>query len=331
MISTYLIQNNVQGSVQDCKVTLGGLEQLLAWQQKPEGMMWLDIQSETLSDSRVSKILDDMNCHGLAISDALRKRHPPKVELFEDHFFILYRGMSEIRSHIEFTHQQIAFFVGENYLITIHPQQSLGIEKELAKGWDALKQQTPMSLALSIIHFSAGIYLEQVLSFEDELGEIEEALYGDRSEAALMDLASYKASLIKLKRVFSYHDAMFQQWQSLSPKDLPFDCADYEHRINDVAERLERLHSLSQMYYDICGDMIDSYISITSHQMNITMRVLTVVTVIFVPLTFVAGIYGMNFENMPELRFKYAYFIALSAMFSMGIVMVLMFKRRKWF
>ena len=62
------------------------------------------------------------------------------------------------------------------------------------------------------------------------------------------------------------------------------------------------------MYYDICGDLVDGYISISSHQLNITMRVLTVITAIFVPLTFIAGIYGMNFEYMPELSYQYGYF-----------------------
>lgn len=312
-------------------MSTGGVEQLGRWKEQPEGMLWLDIQSESLSDSRVSKLLEEMNCHPLAILDALRKRHPPKVELFEDHFFILYRGMSEVRSHINFDHQQIAFFVGKNYLITLHPRTSLGIEKELARGWDNLKKFSPMTLALSIIHYSAGIYLEQILSFEDELADIEEVLYSERSEAALLDLASYKASLIKLKRVFNYHDAMFRQFKHWDNDELPMDCAPFLHRINDVAERLERIHSLTQMYYDICGDMIDSYISITSHQMNITMRVLTVVTVIFVPLTFIAGIYGMNFENIPELHYRYGYFIVVAVMLFMSITMVMIFKKKKWF
>ena len=85
------------------------------------------------------------------------------------------------------------------------------------------------------------------------------------------------------------------------------------------------------MYYDICGDLVDGYISISSHQLNITMRVLTVITAIFVPLTFVAGIYGMNFDYMPELHYRYGYFFILGMMAGIGGVLIWVFRRKGWF
>lgn len=324
MMTAYLMANT--GSI-----SVGGLELLQQWKPGSDEVLWLDILTEGHVDSDIVPILSNLNCHDLAIVDALRKRHSPKFELFEDHVFLLYRGMSDIKSNLEFTHQQIALFVGKNYLISVHPKASLGIDLEVNKGHASLSKHTPMSLALSVIHNSAGIYLEHVLSFENELSDIEETLYTEKSESVLVELAGYKANLIKLKRVFNYHRVMFDELKRKPALDMPFDCTDYEHRINDVAERLERLYSLAQMHYDICGDMIDSYISITSHQMNLTMRVLTVVTVVFVPLTFIAGIYGMNFDNIPELHFKYAYHTVLVLMLLITVTLILLFKRRKWF
>ena len=84
------------------------------------------------------------------------------------------------------------------------------------------------------------------------------------------------------------------------------------------------------MYYDICGDLINGYMSVTSHQLNATMRVLTVITALFVPLTFLAGIYGMNFEYIPELKADNGYFILLGVMAVVSVVLLIVFKKKRW-
>jgi magnesium transporter len=84
------------------------------------------------------------------------------------------------------------------------------------------------------------------------------------------------------------------------------------------------------MYYDICGDLINGYMSVTSHQLNATMRVLTVITALFVPLTFLAGIYGMNFEYIPELKFEHGYFTLLGVMSVISVGLIALFKKKRW-
>ncbi len=323
MITTYLLGKGINQT--------GGLELLEQWRSSSQGVMWLDIQLDGHKEEEVVQLLKHLNCHPLAITDVMRKRHPPKLEMFSDHIFLLYRGVSKVVSSLEFKHQQVGFFIGSNYLITVHPQPSLGIEKVLAMGEAALERFCPLGLALNIVHSSAGIYLEQVLSFEGELADMEDRLYSDKSEAVLADLARSKADLIKLKRMFNYQCTVFQDLRQLPQDQLPINCQGLEHQITDVAERSERLYSLCQMHYDICGDMMEGYISITSHQMNISMRVLTVVTVVFVPLTFLAGIYGMNFQFMPELAFKFSYPAVIALMVVIASILIVMFKRKKWF
>jgi magnesium transporter len=100
--------------------------------------------------------------------------------------------------------------------------------------------------------------------------------------------------------------------------------------LRDVHDKFERLESLTAMYYDLCGDLIEGYISLSSHRLNRTMQILTVVSAIFVPLTFVAGIYGMNFEYIPELSFKYGYFVLWGAMVAMASGLLFVFKRIRW-
>ena len=102
------------------------------------------------------------------------------------------------------------------------------------------------------------------------------------------------------------------------------------HTVIDVHERIERLLSLSQMHYDICSDLINGYLSITSHQLNATMRVLTVITAIFIPLGFLAGLYGMNFENIPELKIINGYYYLLSFMGGIVASLIYVFKKKRW-
>lgn len=325
MINSYLY--NTDGSISQ-----GDEAQISVWENQKDSIIWLDIQYTDSDIADLTTKLLTLGCHDLALTDAFRKRHPPKVEVFDNNIFVLYKGIHAVENNLKYKHQQIAFFISDRLLVTLHPQTSLGINLVLKEQLAKANFFSPISIALEIIHQSAGIYLEKTLSFEDELSGLEDELRTATSESALVQLANYKSELIKLKRIFNYHHVMFAQIQRLCrEEESPIDLLTHTHKVNDVAERLERLHSLSHMHYEICGDMIDSYISITSHKLNNTMRILTVVTAIFVPLTFLAGIYGMNFENIPELKFQYAYHALLLVMTTMAIGLVALFKKKQWF
>ena len=100
--------------------------------------------------------------------------------------------------------------------------------------------------------------------------------------------------------------------------------------MTDVQEQLDRLLSLARLYYELTDDLMNGYLSLSSHRLNQIMQTLTIVTVIFVPITFMAGIYGMNFEFIPELGFRSGYFILLGAMLSVVATIVLVFYYRGW-
>jgi magnesium transporter len=103
------------------------------------------------------------------------------------------------------------------------------------------------------------------------------------------------------------------------------------HKYQDIQEHMERLAGLSGLLNEVTKNLIDGYISVTGHRLNNIMKTLTIVALIFMPVTFVAGIYGMNFENMPELAYKNGYFIVLGLMAVLAIGLIVLFKRIKWF
>lgn len=117
----------------------------------------------------------------------------------------------------------------------------------------------------------------------------------------MKELVSYRSRLRILRRVFDYHKPLTENLMNSTQVYRRINREKDRHECRDLYERCERLYSFCNMYYEICGDLVDGYISLTSHRLNNTMKVLTIITAIFVPLSFLAGVYGMNFENMPEL------------------------------
>lgn len=317
-----------------------GDESLLnQWREDHEGCLWLDIQHELSEDDKL--LLQELGCHELAIQDVVRKRHPPKVEVFQQSTFILFRGIADIDEQLKLQPQQIGFFVSEKLLVTVHAGRSVSIDHYWQREDKADWLSDPMLLVSKIMHYASGRYLESILAFEAKLVDAEDSMQDQGSDLLMKELVLYRSQLRKLKRIFSYHEKLANQLLQLQigktqEQGIPvLEDGNREeillHSLRDVYDRCERLNSLCAMYYEICGDLIDGYISITSHQLNNTMRILTVITAIFVPLSFMAGLYGMNFEYIPELKHPNGYFILLSAMASLAGGMVWWFKRKKWF
>lgn len=290
----------------------GGTELVEQWRNENGSYIWIDLLNEEQAVEK--QFLLSMGCHPLAVEDVQRFRHPPKTETFNDYTLILYRGITEFNKDLTIQQMTIALFAGDRCLITCHPRNSMGINHY----WENAQKEnllvSPGLLSSRIMRFSIGRYLEAILAFEPSLNELEDAMQEKPNDEVMRELISYQSRLRKLKRIFSYHEKLVTNLLADIPQRLIDEDGDIEHALQDLFERCERLHGLCTMYYEICGDLINGYLSISSHQLNSTMRVLTVITAIFVPLTFIAGIYGMNFDNMPELHTAYGYFYTLGGM-----------------
>lgn len=305
----------------------GGLELIEQWKRYANEVLWIDIQDE--DNQTVSELLYQFGAHSLAVEDALRHRHPPKIEFFDQQLFIVYRGVRAIQENLSYEHQQIAFFVESKLLITVHSSESLGVSKTL-KNLDKVKHRTPLAIALHIMRNSSQAYLDGLLDFDGHLSELEDQLQNNGNDAILAELTSYKSKLIKLIRTFKYHLSITRALIYETEEYAFIDKDSHAHLISDLNDRFDRLATLSQMHYDISGDLIDGYLSISAHQLNVTMRVLTVITAIFVPLGFLVGLYGMNFEYIPELKLKYGYFYLIGFMGILSVSLIYLFKRRGW-
>ena len=313
--------------IKDGVVQVGGQELIDVWQSDRVGLLWVDLQnSDALAEAATLRAFD---IHPLAIQDAQRDRHPPKLEAFSEYVFILLKGLDADTQGINFGAIQLALFVGPGYLITRHAKASTSanhIWKELESGSRGLPA-SPGELALRLMSRLARRYVEILLDLEIRLDEIEEEIFEHPRDALLSELTQYKSRLRHLTRIARYHCQIMERLRR--GDQLGFG-QELVHEAIDVYEQVERTQSLAELHYHVAGDLTDGYLALTSHRLNRVMQILTVITVIFVPLTFVAGIYGMNFEYMPELGQPNAYFIVLGIMLLIVVVQIVLFRRRRW-
>ena len=321
MIRVFLSDPNTGESSQ------GGEELVAAWEASDRHIIWVDIDGE--SHEADETLLSRFGIHQLAIQDALRPRHPPKIERFSDYLFVLLRGLDTKTTGIDFGVIQLSMFIGDRFLVTRHANPSVSANWlfDEIQGDTTIMNEGPGSLAIRLSNRLARRYVEILLALEPRLDEIEEQMFIQPDDTLLAELTGYKSQLRKLTRIASYHEQIALR---LRDADDSLIGAALSHEIVDLYEQIERTKSLANLHYQICSDLTDGYLGMSSHQLNRVMQILTIITVIFVPLTFLAGIYGMNFQNMPELSTGNGYFVVIAIMVVIAAVQLFYFRRKRW-
>jgi magnesium transporter len=306
----------------------GGAELIDAWQTEPDTILWANFFEEPPKNEQ-ELFQKRFNLHPLAIQDAQRDRHPPKIERFDDHVFLLVRGLSGDVPSLESGIVQISFFIGRRFLVSRHSRPSPSISQVHAAVVDdpQLLAASPANVAGLVGRRIADRYWKILMDVETRLEVLEEEIFGDSDDKRLEELIGYRTSLEKYRRVLNYHVHSFDDLRENFPDFFPRSLI---HLYVDVFEQFDREKSLADLHYGLAADLMDGYISVSSHRLNNIVKILTIVTTIFVPLGFLAGIYGMNFEYMPELQSKIGYFILLSVMGAIAASTLVVFKRIRW-
>ena len=305
----------------------GGKELIATWEASEGLHIWVDLEAEPHKVDE--ELLGRFGIHPLAIQDALRPRHPPKIERFDNLLFILLRGLDADTSGIHFGVIQLSLFVGDRFLLTRHKKPSMSVNwliDEIQRD-TATMQEGPGQLAIHLGNRLARRYVQILLELEPRLDEIEEQMFRQPDDRLLAELTGYKSQLRKLTRIANYHEQIAERLRDVQDSLIG---PKLYHEIVDLYEQIERTKSLANLHYQISSDLTDGYLGMSSHLLNRVMQILTIITVIFVPLTFLAGIYGMNFEHMPELSTRNGYFIVIATMVVVAISQLIYFRRKRW-
>jgi len=297
------------------------------WRTSADAFLWVDLAHD---EDHEAHVLSEFGADEVVLEQSLALRYPPKVEaLRDDLVFMLLRGLDAQSTSIDFGTIQIAFLIGERFLISRHSARSPSIERvqeELERGADSVGR-TPGALAVDVASVVVSRYVPIVLNLEGRLERIEDEMFDNPTDDLLNELLGYKRQLKKLRRIASYQVTLFERVQ----RDKHPLFAGQARDATEVAEQFERIVSLSNLHNELANDLMNGYLSLSSHRLNHIMKVLTVITCIFVPITFIAGIYGMNFEYMPELTSRYAYFTVLTIMVVVVGSLLYFFRKKQWF
>lgn len=311
------------------KTTLSGGAELIPQWHDSHQLLWVDLTDED-TDTEMNFLKTQFGIAESVIVSAQRDRHPPKFEAFDDYYFLLLKGLSKDSTGIDFETLQIAMLVSERFFITRHNDES----KSISRLWDLCLHEPRTfdkglgSLSPRLAKLIVNRYLDMLFDIENNLDLIEhDLLQNDPSNDQLGLLTMYKTRLRIMSRLFDYHEQIFKQLRHNGEVTKGNYLA---HEFNDTYEQLERASSLARMYYDLSDDLINSSISMASHRLNGIMKVLTIITAIFVPLSFLAGLYGMNFEVMPELHFEYGYYMLLGLMLLVAVSLLAIFRIKRW-
>lgn len=285
---------------------------------------WMDFNNPTQEET---SLLDSyFHFHPLSIEDSVFSLDSPKLDYYDNYnFFVINAINKNTLDPVE-----VSLFVSNNYIVSYHSDQLDEIDeafersKSNEKNWD----KSPSYITHQILDKIVDYFFPAINKIEDRLNEIENNVSKKPIHTLLDEIFEIRSDLLKLRRtVNSMRDLLYRMLNS--ERLIGF----HEHKLyfSDIHNHLIKLSNMVASNREMTSDIRDNYLSINSTRMNKNMMVLTVITSIFIPLTFIVGVYGMNFQNMPELNSKYGYFVILLIMAIIAIEMFLWFKRKGWF
>jgi magnesium transporter len=276
------------------------------------GLLWIDIEGDDEEDIRI--LSDIFKFHRLAIDDCLGERiNPPKVDNFESHLFIIVHGINyAIESDIVNT-IQLELFIGQNFVVTHHTYPVLSI-REIKR--QALEDCFPLKrgadfLGYEICDALTDNVLPTIDTMTDIADDIETEAIHNPQKSTIEEILKLKRSTMRLRRVMTPQREIFNR---LSRREFPIVSEAAQIYFRDIYDHLVRIDDLNQGIRDRTDNALSTYMSSVANRQNETMKVLSIVAAIFLPLTLIAGIYGMNFEYIPELSWRWGYFAVLGIM-----------------
>jgi magnesium transporter len=277
----------------------------------------------------IEKIGKHFGIHPLVLEDIVNTDQRPKAEDHEDHVFIvlkmLYLGDApDVRS------EQVGIVLGKNYLISFQERPGdvfESVRERIRKTRGRIRKSGTDYLAYALVDSVVDNYFNVLESLGERIEELEEELLSNPMSSTLKKIHSMKRELIYLRKsIWPLREAI----SSLTRRESRLISEDSVIFLRDVYDHTIQVIDTVEGLRDTVSGMLDTYLSSISNRMNEVMKVLTIIATIFIPLTFIAGIYGMNFEYMPELKWMYGYFAVWAVMITVAIVMSAYFRRKGW-
>ncbi len=292
---------------------------------------WMDVQG--LGSERVLKQIGDIfTLHPLLLEDVVNVPQRPKLEDYNEQLVLIVQMVRPNANEVGFESEQVSFVLGTRYLLTFQEEEIEDcfdiVRERIRANQGKVRQQGADYLMYLLLDSIIDGYFPVLEDYGDRIEDIEDELAISPHTSQLKEIYVIRRELLALRRAIwplrNVTNMLVRGESSLISAEAQIyfrDCYDHVIQILDIVET----------YRELASSLMDAYLSSMSNKMNEVMQVLTVVSTIFIPLTFIAGVYGMNFEYMPELKTRWGYFGSLGLMAAIAGGLILFFWRRGWF
>jgi len=290
---------------------------------------WINIDG--LHDIELlEKLGKGFDLHSLVLEDILSTGQRPKFEDYEKHIFIVLKMLSFSDENQSVEAEQVSLILGQNYVISF--QERIGdvfdqVRERIRNAKGRIRKMGPDYLAYALLDAIVDNYFVILERFGEKIESMEEEVVGNPTERTVQQIHSLKREMIFLRKSIWPLRELIGGLQK-SESSLIHDTTDIYLR--DVYDHTIQIIDTIESFRDMVSGMLDIYLSSLSNKMNAVMKVLTIIATLFIPLTFVAGVYGMNFEYMPELKLKWGYGAVWLVMITVAVTMLFYFRRKKW-
>lgn len=268
--------------------------------------------------------------HPLVLEDILNVHQRPKIEFFDDYIFVVVKMLSYDENSLSIESEQASMIFGKNYLITFQERKGDVVEpvrERIRNNKGIIRKNKADYLLYALLDAVVDNYFIILEKIEDDVEDLEDSVILTPSPETAQSIHGLKRNLIDLRKsIWPLREILTVLSRGESPliqkKTIVYFRDIYDHTIQ-VIDAVET-------FRDIASGLLDVYLSSISNKMNEIVKVLTIIATIFMPLTFIAGIYGMNFKYMPELEWKWGYPVVLCVMLIIAVGMIVFFRRKRW-
>lgn len=291
--------------------------------------LWVDLAGPTPDELTV--LTDDFHFHPIAVEDAVAQVHQPKVENFNGYLYLILHGIDYRKAQTAFATHDTDFFLGANYLVTIHDGQmrSVAAVRDICQRNEHVLAEGPAALMHRIIDRMVDNYRPEVEELENWLDELETQVFESPQPNTVREILAVKRDIVGLRHIaLPQRDAIGR----LARREFAIINDEIAMRFRDVYDNLVRIADEALIFQDRVTSILDAHLSNVSARLNEVMKVLTLITVIFMPLTLVAGIYGMNMK-LPLVATPddpRPFWWIIGAMVVAVGAMLVFFKKRNW-
>lgn len=334
------------------QLTIPELFRLRGEPEYEESMIWVDMNNPTEQEEETI-LIHFYLFHHLAVEDCQRERlepeegdHHPKVEDYREYLFVIFNPVDlPVESaeyiwegeedeedkliSIRFPTRQINTFLGKNFLVTHHyePSLAIGYAQQLCLRSSHTLERGPDYLFHIIIDQIVDNYTPLMDYYDDLINSMEISIFQNPHSTILSRILSMKKGVQQLRKITTYQREILNR---LARGEFTLIATEEMFYYRNVYDHLVRIVDLTETYRDLINGLMEAYLSVTSNKLNEIMKVLTILSTIIMPLTLITGIYGMNFEFMPELHWKYGYMVVWGMFAAISGGMVFFFRRRGW-